>query len=121
MVVATLAAMDQAAGLVERAALEVQGMEAMVALVGQGGSGVDRPSVVTLEAQAEVRQVAMAKVDGTVTSPIRAKGKAKEMVSRGVAQAEVRRVLTHREVLVEVQIGATGPVRPAQVRLDRIG
>jgi hypothetical protein len=121
MVVTTLAAMDQAAGLVDRAALEVQGMEAMAALVDQEVSEGDRPSVVTLEALAGVRQAAMAKVDGTVMSPIRAKEKAKEMVSRGAAQAEVRRVLTRQEGLVEVQIGATGPVRPVRVRLDRIG
>jgi hypothetical protein len=118
MVVATLAAMDQAAGLVDRAALEVQGMEAMVALVGQEASGVDRPSVVTLEAQAEVRQVAMAKVDGTVMSQRKEEEKAKETVSLGAAPAEVRRALTRQGVLVEVQIGATGPVHPVRARRE---
>jgi len=121
MVVATLAAMGRVVGLVDRVALEVQGMEAMVALVGQEVSEGDRPSVVTLEALAEVRQAAMAKADGTVMNLRKEKEEAKEAVSRGAAQAEVRRVLIRQEDLVEVQIGATGPVRPAQVRLDQIG
>ena len=121
MVVATLAAMGRVVGLVDRVALEVQGMGAMVALVGQEVLEGDRPSAVTLEALAGVRQAAMAKVDGTVMNLRKEKEKAKEVVSRGAAQAEVRRVLTRQEGLVEVQIGATGPVRPVRVRLDRIG
>jgi hypothetical protein len=124
MVVATLAAMGRVVGLVDQVVLVVQGMEAMVALVGQGVSEGDRPSVAALEALAEVRQAAMAKVDGTAMSPIKAKEKAKEAVSRGASQAEVRRVPTRQGGLVEVQIGATGPVRPVRlvrVRLDQIG
>ena len=121
MVVATLAAMGRVVGLVDQVALEVQGMEAMVALVGQEVSEGDHPSVVTLEALAGVRRAVMAKADGTVMSLRKEKEKAKEAVSRGAAQAEVRRVLTRQEDLVEVRIGTTGPVRPARVRLDRIG
>ena len=121
MVVATLAARGRVVGLVDRVALEVQGMEAMVALVGQEVSEGDHPSVVTLEAPAEVRRAVMAKADGTVMNPKREKEKAKEAVSRGAAQAEVRRVLTHQVVLAAVWLGMTGPARLAQVRLDRLG
>ena len=124
MVVATLAAMGRVVGLVDQVVLVVQGMEAMVAQVGQEASGVDRPSVAALEALVEVRRAVMAKVDGTAMSLRKEKEKAKEAVSRGVSQAEVRRVPTRQGGLVEVQIGETGPVRPVrpvQVRLERIG
>ena len=121
MVVAIRAATVRVVGLVGRVALEVPGMEAMVALVGQEASEGDRPSVVTLEALAGVRQAAMAKVDGTVMSLIKAKEKAKETDSSGAAQVEVRQVLTRQGDLVEVSIGATGPVHPVQVRLEQIG
>ena len=108
-------------GLVGRAALEAQGMEAMVAMVGQEALEGDHPSEATMEARLEVRQAVMAKVDGTVTNLRKEKEKAKETVSRGAARAGIRRALTHQVVLAEVRIGMTGPVRPARVRLDRIG
>ena len=108
-------------GLVDRVALEAQGMEAMVAMVGQEALEGDHPSEATLEARLEVRQAAMAKVGGTVTNLRKEKEKAKETVSRGVALAEVRRVLTHQVVLAEVWLGTNGPARLAQVRLDQIG